>query len=243
MVRNAERIACVRSLRALALRCGVERVRDCAGKEAVEAMMARIRASDGDGLVEARAEAEAEFKRFLATYQEQAVEQGPAEVEHRSDPATEKKRLRGTSFLFTYNWRYMNKALPDQTPALADASALWRSWREWKKAKKVELNVKRSTSAIEKSLDSPDPGRVHIHWKVDLKASIDHKDAAAFRFHGIWPDVRKTIVARMVELSGCLFLQHQQELEVMKYISFRVPRPGDWRCRRSSAPPAPQPPR
>ena len=113
MVRNAERIACVRTLRALALRCGVERVRDCAGKEAVEAMMARIRASDGDGLVEARAEAEAEFKRFLATYQEQAVEQGPAEVEHRSDPATEKKRLRGTSFLFTYNWRYMNKALPD----------------------------------------------------------------------------------------------------------------------------------
>ena len=55
--------------------------------------------------------------------------------------------------------------------------------------------------------------------------------------------LRKTIVARMVELSGCLFLHHRQELEVMKYISFRVPRPGDWRCRRSPAPPAPQPSR
>ena len=58
MGRNDARIACVRSLRTLALRCGVDRVRDCVGKEAVEAMMANIRASDGDGLVEAKAEAE-----------------------------------------------------------------------------------------------------------------------------------------------------------------------------------------
>ena len=52
------------------------------------------------------------------------------------------------------------------------------------------LCVVKSTSALEESLEAKLSGRVHLHWKIDLAAAIDHSTVDAFRFHGVGPDVR-----------------------------------------------------
>ena len=52
------------------------------------------------------------------------------------------------------------------------------------------LCVVKSTSTLEESLEAKLSGRVHLHWKIDLAAAIDHSTVDAFRFHGVGPDVR-----------------------------------------------------
>ena len=72
MGRNAERIVAVKTLRGIALQCGVERVADFTGKQAVQGMMNNIRASGGPDAK--KAEAEDAFKQFMATYSQQGEE-------------------------------------------------------------------------------------------------------------------------------------------------------------------------
>lgn len=52
------------------------------------------------------------------------------------------------------------------------------------------FGVVKSTSTLEESLSAKLSGRVHLHWKLDLEAAIDHHTVDAFRFHGVGPDVR-----------------------------------------------------
>jgi len=90
----------------------------------------------------------------------------------------------------TYNWDFLGKPLKDGTPAPADASSLWELWKAWKAEKKEELNVFRSTSTLEQSLESTLEGRLHLHWKVELRKAIDHTTLDSFLFHGVRPDAR-----------------------------------------------------
>ena len=54
-------------------------------------------------------------------------------------------RLRGTSLLFTYNWEFCTRALPDGTPPFASTSELWKEWRKCKAEAKQRLGVKLSS--------------------------------------------------------------------------------------------------
>ena len=82
------------------------------------------------------------------------------------------------------------------TPPAASNAGLWRTWRDWKARKKQELGVTQSSSKMEESLASDDVGRVHIHWKVNLKNPLDNASKAVFSFHGVKPDVRVTRAAQ-----------------------------------------------
>ena len=143
---------------------------------------------------------EGKFNEYEQTFSKTTdAEAGPeaqAEAERASLVSSNEKRrefrLRGTSFLFTFNWDFFGREFPDGTAAPADATALWRLWRTWKKMKKKELGVVRSTHTLEESLESALPGRVHLHWKVDLAEAIDHRTTCAFAFHGVRPDARTT---------------------------------------------------
>ena len=106
------------------------------------------------------------------------------------DVAKSKIRLRGRSFLLTYNWDFFGKATKDGTAPAVGPPELWSAWLVWKKAKKKELGVSRSTSTMEESLNSGLAYRVHFHWKIDLKEAIDHSTKDAFLLWGIPPDVR-----------------------------------------------------
>ena len=54
----------------------------------------------------------------------------------------DKCRLRGKSFLLTYNWDFLGRAFPDSTAAAATSEDLWNLWRAWRKSKKRELGGK-----------------------------------------------------------------------------------------------------
>ena len=54
----------------------------------------------------------------------------------------------------------------------------------------------RSTSTLVRSLHSPNPDRVHLHWKVDLANAVDTRTTEVFAFHGVRPDARSTWEAR-----------------------------------------------
>ena len=56
---------------------------------------------------------------------------------------------------------------------MASEDDLWERWRVWSIAKGEEIGTVRETSTLELSLDSDLPGRVHTHWKVDLKKAVD----------------------------------------------------------------------
>ena len=43
------------------------------------------------------------------------------------------------------------------------------------KKKKKNLGVAKSTSTMEQSLHADVEGRVHLHWKVDLRSAVDLK--------------------------------------------------------------------
>ncbi|CAK0881684.1 unnamed protein product [Prorocentrum cordatum] len=102
-------------------------------------------------------------------------------------------RMRGRSFLLTYNHLFTDKAFPDCAPPAASNEDLWALWRDWKKRKKKELRVEQSTSTLEESLDSEDAGRVHFLWKITINKAIDNATLVVFAFHGVVPDVRPTV--------------------------------------------------
>ena len=191
MGRNEDRVARVRALRNHAKACSVPVAGPSAGKAKVDAMMEAIRGSSAAAGI--KATAEVDYQLYLKTFE---GADGKGEPKLRDAGAGQKKsfRLRGRSFLFTWNWSFLERALPDGTPPAADTRALWRLWREWKKEKKATLGVKRSTSTMERSLDSEDKNRVHLHWKIDLEEAIDHARKDAFTFHGVYPDARPTVV-------------------------------------------------
>ena len=110
---------------------------------------------------------------------------------NESNNAVYQFRLRGTSFLFTYNWDFLGQAFPDGTSAPRTVEDLWRMWRKWKKQKKKEMGVARSTSTMEESLHAVVDRRVHLHWKVDLKVALDWSSKKGAAFHGVLPDVRR----------------------------------------------------
>ena len=106
----------------------------------------------------------------------------------------DKFRMRGASFLLTYNWRFYEKRLPDGTPTPQTEDDLWRLWKRWKAGSKKALGVTQSSSTMEQSLKSLHKGRVHFHWKLNLKQAVDQTTTDSFAFHGIRPDVRATVV-------------------------------------------------
>ena len=183
-------MARVRALRCHGRECGVPLAEPFAGKPKVAAMMAAIRGSSAAAAIKTKAEID--YKLYLQTFAGVHGERGP---QPKPENAGQRKsfRLRGRSFLFTWNWSFLEQALPDGTPPPADTRALWRLWRHWKKEKKASLGVTRSTSTLERSLDSEDKNRVHLHWKIDLEEAIDHATRDAFTFHGVYPNARPTI--------------------------------------------------
>ena len=104
-------------------------------------------------------------------------------------------RLRGNSFLFTCNWDFFRKPFLDGSATAANCEELWKLWVNWEAQRAKELGVVQSTSTLERSLHSSSAERVHFHWKVNLKASVDQTDTTAFAFHGIRPDAKATFVA------------------------------------------------
>ena len=107
----------VKLVRKAARSCGrlaAELCKDSAGREKVQVLAQKVEASDGDA--EFKAAASAAFAAYLATY----GEAGGAEEEGGNEEEEEKGfRLRGTSFLFTYNWGFFGKPFPDDTPPVA----------------------------------------------------------------------------------------------------------------------------
>ena len=104
-------------------------------------------------------------------------------------------RLRGRSFLFTYNWDFLHKDLPDGTKHPDTYEDLWRLWLAWKQNTKKAQQVVQSTSTLEQSLHSRDDDRAHFHWKVNLKEALDQETTVGWEFHGVKPDARATVVA------------------------------------------------
>lgn len=195
MVKNAERIKHVQSLRDAARKCSVQLVADTSGRDAVTGMVAAVRASAGYAGV--RKDLEKAFKLYEGTFgADGALEAGGSSAAAAgalaavSSKPKKEFRLRGRSFLLTYNWDFFGKRLRDGTAKLESVEALWSLWLAWKKEKKKELGVVKSTSTMEESLHGAEGWRVHFHWKVDLEEAIDHTTVDAFRFHGIGPDTR-----------------------------------------------------
>ena len=150
--RVLERRRVVQQLRKIAADAGADQCRDDASRKRVQDMMGAIRGADcPPGRLE---EAEGIFKKFEATF---AVTQSGAPDEARAPddeaPAgREKFRMRGASFLLTYNWRFYEKPLPDGTPTPETEDDLWRLWKQWKAAAKKALGVTQSSSTMEQSL-------------------------------------------------------------------------------------------
>ena len=147
-------------------------------------MMEQVRGSAGNQAD--KRGAEKVFKLYEATFDVLPKAPQPTAV------AKKGFRLRGRSFLFTYNWDFMGRTLPDGTPALKDTAALWALWLPWKTGLRRKLGIKKHSSTLEESLESKLLGRVHLHWKVDLLEPIDHSTLDAFLFHGVRPDARAT---------------------------------------------------
>ena len=194
MVHNSERVSHAQALRDIARKCSVSLVPDTASRAAVSGMVADIRTSTGYAAV--KKQLEKTFKLYESTFTAavasassqlsasvQAVEVAPQSLPKGF-------RLRGRSFLLTYNRDFLGKPLPDGTPCPGTVDKLWALWLQWKKAKKKELGVVKSSSTLEESLHGDMLGRVHFHWKVDLAEPIDHTTVDAFRFHGVGPDSR-----------------------------------------------------
>ena len=144
----AQRKKLVQTLRASGRACGVPLVRDDVGHAKVCAFAEAIEASAGprDAKVKARA-ACAAYARLRAPLGEALL------PEERGQGAAGERgacRLRGKSFLLTYNWDFFGKAFPDGSPPAASPGALWTSWRVWTAGKKQELGVERITSTVER---------------------------------------------------------------------------------------------
>ena len=184
---KAERVRCVQILRRLARDCGEEQVQDRAARGKVEELAKKL--SVHEFLVdEAKDEAKEAWKAYRKTFgEEEATESAP-------QPTTT-WRLRGRSFLLTYNWDFLGTGFPDGTVHATSYGRLWHLWKEWKAEKKEELQVLQSSSTLELSLDSELEGRAHFHWKVNLKDAVDLTSTQTFAFHGVRPDGKPTLVS------------------------------------------------
>ena len=155
----------VKELRGVARACGAEQVRDDVGREKVKEMFQDIntrKLSDKQ-----KAAAEKAFKAYEETWPtsgtgvQKVVATEPEKAEASPQPAT--FRLRGTSFLFTYNWDFFQKAFPDGSAGAANCEELWKLWVNWEAQRAKELGVVQSTSTLERSLHTSGAERVHFH--------------------------------------------------------------------------------
>ena len=178
-----ERKTLLRELRRVAGLAGVAVVRDDAGKAKVTAMMLDIRAASGLEAATLQSAEEA-FRRYEHTF--------GADTDHKQPP--EGFRLRGKSFLLTYNWDYFNKPFPNGAPPPSTPAELWGMWRSWKHERARLLGVRQSTSTLEASLRSDIEGRVHLHWKVNLEGALNQTTTDGLDFLGVRPDARATAV-------------------------------------------------
>ena len=178
-----ERKTLLRELRRVAGLAGVAVVRDDAGKAKVTAMMLDIRAASGLEAATLQS-AEEMFRRYEHTF--------GADTDHKQPP--EGFRLRGKSFLLTYNWDYFNKPFPNGAPPPSTPAELWGMWRSWKHERARLPGVRQSTSTLEASLRSDIEGRVHLHWKVDLEGAPNQTTTDGLDFVGVRPDARATAV-------------------------------------------------
>ncbi|CAK0879784.1 unnamed protein product [Prorocentrum cordatum] len=180
----------VKTLRALAKTAGVFVVPDGAARAKVQTMAEAVAASGAPDKVKA------DSAKAWAAYKSTCEDVGPAEdgasAPEGAPSNGDSFRLRGRSFLLTYNHGFFGKRFPDGSPAATTPAALWRAWREWKADKKQELHVEKSSSTLERSLHSKLDGRVHFHWKVNLKDALDNRTRAVFGFRGVLPDVQAT---------------------------------------------------
>ena len=193
-VMSAEaRLSRARDCRKHAKACGVAAAdlpRDTASREKFQELAATVAASSaGEAL---KAQAAAAFKAYEDTF---PAEVGDDDEEGQDEQTVGGFRLRGKSFLLTYNWDFFGKDFPDGTAAATSPEDLWRLWKTFKAQKKKDVQVQKSTSTLETSLESDLPGRVHFHWKVDCEEALDEPNTACFAFHGVKPDARRPFVA------------------------------------------------
>ena len=195
MVKNREREKQVKQLAALAKRCGLEGVGRQAKKEDVLKLGKAIQ--DSRASVDLKAEAQTATLAYQATFQGGSS----SSTAQPSQSAEVGFRLRGKSFLFTYNWDYLHKALPDGTVISPSPQNLWHNWCTFVKEAEKALGVLLSTYTMETSVHSDHAERYHIHWAVDLETAIDHTSTLAFAFHGIRPDGRSTFQDAAADMS------------------------------------------
>jgi hypothetical protein len=182
----------VQTLRLLSDKCqDVATIRDDSGKDKVEKFAADLKRSRYLDTA-ARAELAQTVEAYLATFPPAAA--GGAAAAGAGNKQTSGFRVRGRSFLLSYNWDFLNKAFPDGSASCGTPAKLWQTWTAWEQNKKQELEVEQSTSTLESSLHSDLAGRVHFHWKVNLKTALDEPSTLLFAFHGVRPDARPTFV-------------------------------------------------
>ena len=136
----------------------------------------RARTEEGEGGVEATDEGNGEGGGVEAEAEGAAGNAGGAEEatggagEQGGEGGAERGfRMRGKSFLITYNYRFFSRPFPDGTPACASPNALWLLWKEWLAGRVEAIAITTYTLKMEESLNSPDEKRVHIHLKVNFK--------------------------------------------------------------------------
>ena len=152
--------------------------------------MDAIRAADAPA--RAKAEAETAFCAYAATFVAQPGRAPGGPLPRPVPEPDENVRLRGKSFLFTYNWDFFHVPLPDGSRHAASTDALWAEWMQWQSLKARTQGVIQSTSTMEESLASPTEHRVHFHWKVNLARPIDERGTRAWAFHGVRPNAQTT---------------------------------------------------
>ena len=153
----------VKELRAFARQTGVAQVRDGSSRAKVEAMIQSIIASSA---ADVKTEATKVFEKYQSSFT--AELESPVVQSANAEPF----RLRGRSFLFTYNWDFFNKAFIDGAPKASDAEDLWKLWQTWLQERLRKLGITQYTCTLERSLQSVDADRVHFHVKLKLKAAM-----------------------------------------------------------------------
>ena len=95
--------------------------KDNASREKVQALARKVEESNASAAQ--KAEVAAAFKAYEDSW---PVEEDECEEDYE---LVKGFRLRGTSFLLTYNWDFFGTDFPDGTPAAASPGGLWRLWK------------------------------------------------------------------------------------------------------------------
>jgi hypothetical protein len=130
MVKHPTRERCVNELRQCARDCNVDLIGATSGRVRVAKFVAAIQSSDGSA--SSKRQAAKVYEEYLGTFDDEASAAVDTETPRVSVPVRRPLRLRGVSFLFTYNWDFFGKPLPDKTGAVGSARDLWSLWRTWK---------------------------------------------------------------------------------------------------------------